>query len=250
MKHNLPDFNTENHNPKPNTGFVVPQNYFEVSEQNHINKIEAEVELKPFTIINEIKKATPFDVPANYFEENENKVSTHIEQLQYSHLAAIAKTNGIETDELFFEKQAQAIKEKIEREEEHSVFNTHAAIEKKNPFTISETYFNQNVNIVAEKAIEGETKNRIGKTIQLNWQSVAVAASVCGVLIILYTSKPSVNKVMDTDCKTLACLEKKELLNEHTLTELDEENLYDLVDVESLNKAMVDSTQNNAIEKK
>jgi hypothetical protein len=49
------------------------------------------------------------------------------------------------------------------------------------------------------------------------------------------------------DCKTLACLEKNELLNEKNIRDFDEDNLYEMVDVEQLDKQISEKETSDSV---
>jgi hypothetical protein len=69
-----------------------------------------------------------------------------------------------------------------------------------------------------------------------------MAFALSFVLVIGFTAIWYLNKndspIQTGDCKTLACLEKNELLNENNIRDFDDENLYDMVDEEMLDKQM------------
>ena len=64
----------------------------------------------------------------------------------------------------------------------------------------------------------------------------------------IYKSNPI---IQSGDCKTLACLEKNELLNDNNIRDFDDENLYDMVDVDVLDKNMSEKeTATDSLNKK
>ena len=58
-----------------------------------------------------------------------------------------------------------------------------------------------------------------------------------GASAFFYLNQPD-EIINPADCKTLACLEKAELLRELKMTDLSDENLYELVDVDDLDEQL------------
>jgi hypothetical protein len=120
-------------------------------------------------------------------------------------------------------------------------FATLYSLEKQNAFEVNADYF----DTVADKVkarIYDNGKSKVSVLEQLFLLILKPKYSISfGVILItgIATAFYFNNKTTalpDGDCKTLACLEKREMLNEHTIREMDDDNLYDMVDVDKLDK--------------
>lgn len=241
--------------------FSLPTRYFDALSDKIKNKIEAEEELSSFALLSEMEKKSAFDVPAGYFSSLENEVEFQAELEEFAELSRIGKPVLKPVSAEYFDKLGAAVTHKIEQQEELKQFETLYSISKQQNFEVSPAYFDTLADKVKERIHSGNSESVLQRIILLIFKPkfavtfglVAVTA-VAGVLYL----KSVNNTVNDGDCKTLACLEKREMLNEHTIREMDEDNLYEMVDVDKLDQqigqaAVADSAKTNTqteIEKK
>lgn len=225
--------------------FVVPQDYFESLAARIIAKVEAANELNEFKTLSSIGKKPLFDVPEDYFNVSQNALEHKYELSQFKNLSAIPKVDFSKMESGYADKLSNKI---LNQEDELKDFKTLSSIPKKNEFEIKPEYFEKLENQVKEK-YDSVNDSQQGRVITffkaISNPKFAVAASIAlliGVSAIWYATRPE--SIIDApgDCHTLACLEKNELLNEHNIRDFDEENLYDMVDVESLDKQLSDDS--------
>ncbi len=69
-------------------------------------------------------------------------------------------------------------------------------------------------------------------------------AFILGLSFYFYQSSETI--IESGDCKTLACLEKQEILDNNVITHFDEDQLMDLVDVNSLHKQLNPKKENTS----
>lgn len=223
--------------------FTMPTDYFNALEQRIINKIEAAEEASEFSILAGINKQNEFIIPDNYFAKAENILEHKVELEGLSELSKITKpVLKLFTSE-YLNSLTETITNKITLQDELKEYATLYSLEKENAFAISADYFDTIADSVKEK-VHSKSKVRISiidnilAFIFKPKYSVAFGILVIiGVSSVIYFNK---NKtvITDGDCKTLACLEKREMLNERTVREMDDENLYDMVDVDKLDEQL------------
>lgn len=258
MENNDYNLNDEPNLPLDNNGknpFGLPKDYFSKFEDNLKKKIELENELQEFPILSSIEKVKSFIVPANYFESTENSLEYKTELESYSKLQSIKKPvfTGLEED---YKKQLDsAINYKIEIVEELKSYETLYSIDKVNSFVVSENYFESVADRVKEKIYSVKEKNKSIIEIVLEIIFGKTMAFSFGLFLIIGLSvffyKTPENIVESGDCKTLACLERNEILNNNkVITNFDEDQLMDLVDVNTLNEQLNSKKENTSTKKK
>lgn len=235
--------------------FVLPQGYFESLSAKVINRIEAEEELKQYAALYAIAKQSYFIVPENYFIKNENLLEYRYELTTFNALAKTPKPILKPLTEEYLDTLSAKILKQIEVADELKQYSTLAELKKENAFAVNADYFESVADKVKERYHSTNTQkiSIIEQVLGFIFKpKMAFAYSVvliAGIGIFFYFIKPNtaVIPAETGDCKTLACLERKELLNEHTIQNLDEENLYDLVDADQLDKQLSDTKDSTAI---
>jgi hypothetical protein len=227
--------------------FSVPEGYFEKLSERLIDKVELKEELEEFSRLSAITKKIAFEIPPDYFKSNENALEYQFELSAFKQLDKIKSTLKTNEKEEYFEILDKKLIDKIEIEEEVNEFKLLSKIEKKNNYFVDSEYFETIADHVKEKKYsEVMQPSIIERLIQFMLKpKIALAYSVVIILAIgwsLYYNN-SDNKVIPGDCKTLACLEKNELLNEQNMSDFNEDNLYDEVDVEVLDKKLSGTTE-------
>lgn len=229
--------------------FAIPDSYFEFLSDRVIAKIELHNELAAFHELSHISKKIMFEVPQDYFATNEDKLEYKFEMSAYKELEKIkAQVRKADYQE-YFETINQQLLNRIEVTDELKEYKLLKAINKENNFIVDPQYFEDIADRVKER--------RYAEINQSSWierllsfvlkPQVALAYSVIFILAIgltLYYNNTG-QKVVSGDCKTLACLEKNELLNEQNMRDFDVENLYDEVDVDLLDKQISGEDDSN-----
>jgi len=223
--------------------FALPAAYFERLPGRIVAKMEAAEELKEFDTLAAINRKLVFTVPVNYFIASANLAEYRYELAAFPQLSAVkrSRVEELQTDYFadFEAKMAKRLLQNAELEE----FAALNAIEKKNTFAVTPDYFDTVAGNVKEKYYAAE-RSRV-PVFEKIWQFVfnpRVAVSFAAVVVIgiatVWNASQTDHVLPAGDCKTLACLEKNELLNEQTLRDFDDENLYDMVDVDALDEQL------------
>jgi len=243
--------------------FVVPTGYFDKLPGFFLNKIEALQELEQYQALSGITSPRPFPkergfvVPQNYFSKNENLLEYRYELTLFSELSKIPKPSLKPLKDEYLNTLSAKILKQTEQAEELKSYAALAAIDKKKPFAVAPDYFDTIADKVKER-YHSEKEQKVSvveQVLSLIFKPrMAFAYSVVlivGIGLAVYFNQPD-KFVQPGDCKTLACLERNELLNDRTMQNLDEENLYDLVDVDELDKQLAGSeavlTESNNID--
>jgi hypothetical protein len=246
MKNNDYNLNDEPNFPLENNDknlFGLPSNYFASFEDKLREKIELQDELEQFPTLSSIEKNAVFEVPGNYFICNENSLEYKTELDAYFILQSIKKLvfEGLEED---YKKQLQSsITHKIEIVEELKDYKLLYSLNKENSFTVSENYFEGVATRVKERifSVNEDRKSIIDVVLDAVFgKAMAFSFGLCliiGVSVFFYQTPENI--IESGDCKTLACLERNEILNNNkVITNFDEDQLMDLVDVNTLNQQL------------
>lgn len=241
-KPNLP-LNNNGKNP-----FGLPDDYFLKFEDQLKQKLELENELTDFSILSSIKKTKVFAVPNQYFESAENTLEYKTELEHYSNLKSITKPLFTSLEEDYKQQFKSSINQKIELADELNSYNVLYSIDKVNAFMVSDTYFEKASELIKQKLVEQKQSkvSVLDKILDVIFgKKLAFAFGLVTIISLsLYFFKPSEKPLDINDCKTLACLEKQEILNNSkVISNFDEEQLMDLVDVNALNKQLNSSQQ-------
>jgi hypothetical protein len=245
MKHhddNLPedpDFSFHKGEKRP---FGLPSDYFLSFEEKLKNRMEAENELKEFQLLSSIKKEQAFAVPEGYFSKAEEQLEYKADLAAYPVLGSLARPAVAALDEDYQKQLIASLSDKAELADELKAYPALHSLDKVNAFTVADAYFD---------SLAGRVKERIHpeKTERLSvWDSVwhvvfgPRTAWAFGLALIIglafYFGQRTETLAEAGDCKTLACLEKNEILNNKAINTFDEEQLIDLVDVNSLGRQL------------
>lgn len=221
--------------------FDAPVNYFDLLESRIINKIELAEEAKEFSVLANIEKVKTFEVPANYFSSLENEIEYKAELEALPELSKIAKPVLKPLAADYFNSLANRVTNKVTATDELKEFATLYALEKENSFVVSPDYFDSVADKIKERV---HAKSRGEVSIIDKILAVVLKPKfglAFGVIVIvgissLYYFNQNKTIIDNGDCKTLACLEKREMLNDHTVREMDDADLIDMVDVDKLDK--------------
>jgi hypothetical protein len=229
------------HNDK--NAFGLPSDYFASFEDKLRKKLESQEELNEYPILSSIPKTNLFTTPADYFAIAENKLEAKSELAAYAQLQSVKPFVPVELDSEYTTHLQSAINYKVELAEELKEYKTLYALDKVNPFIASEVYFESIEERVKNKiyAVK-ETKVSVFNSVLdfIFGKKMAFAFSIVFIISLsLYLYQSSEKPLEMGDCKTLACLERQEILNNNkVISNFDEEQLMDLVDVNKLNQQL------------
>ncbi|MBI3518673.1 MAG: hypothetical protein HY062_04885 [Bacteroidetes bacterium] len=254
MKNNDYNLNDESNLPLDNNGknpFGLPMDYFSKFEDNLKRKIEFEDELKEFPLLSSIQKTNLFTTPETYFNSVTNRLEYQAELESYSTLYTAKKPVFTDLEEEYVKQFHSSLDYKIELTEELKSYNMLYSMDKVYPFTVSEDYFENVATTIKERIYSaGKTKHSVldkvldlifGKTMAFSFG----LAFIIGLAFCFNQHSETIVESGEGDCKTLACLERQEILNNNkVITNLDEDQLMDLVDVNTLNKQLNSKKEN------
>ena len=252
-EHNFENEPNFSFNKKGENPFGLPSDYFLSFEQKIKLKLELENELAEFPLLKSLSKEPVFTLPTTYFDEITNSIEYQAELSAYSKLEALKKPLFKELDAEYTSALKHSINYKIELVDELKSYNTLYQLDKTNPFIVSDNYFesvasNVKDRLYATKAVSVSIIDTVidfvfGKKLAFTCSIILIV----GLSIFIYNS----SKPLQTgNCETLACLEKQEIMNHQSFSNFDDEQLMEMVNVNSLNKQLntttskVDSTQN------
>lgn len=221
--------------------FAIPKGYFDSFSTHLLNRLEHEQELAEFKILAATNRQLKFAVPQNYFSSLANILEYKYELSVYPELTKVAKPALKPLPADYFEALDKKLMDQYELSSELKEFPILSSIEKKNKFQLAPNYFENSLDAVKEKT---HSSTRITPGILEQLFSIflkpKMVFAMAFVLIIGFTTLWNFNTTDITiptgDCKTVACLEKNELLNDNTVNDFNDENLYEMVDVEKLDK--------------
>ena len=225
--------NNSNDNSNENNPFSLPDGYFGSFGKKMMHKIELAEELKEFEILSSLDKKLPFATPENYFASAEAKS----ELSSYPELSAVKKQSVFVTPELYFETSAKAITSKIELTEELRAYPVLSSINKENSFVTPQNYFEGLSHRMRENIYEHAGESAAVKILHLVF-SKKTAYAIAATLVIsfgLYFYN-SGTETVSGDCGTLACLDKKEIIQGNQLLNMDDDALMEMVNTEKLSK--------------
>jgi hypothetical protein len=241
------DFENNDKNRKDGD-FGLPEGYFEKSGRNILNKLEWLEEHKIYSRLSELKNSAPgFIVPEGYFDQSEHK----LELMAYEKLSAKNKETGFIVPLNYLEELEITELSKVMKYEENelSQFIHLSSLEKKNAFAVPENYFESSAEKISSALLE---KSSGAKVIRLSgnrfWYSAAAAvmAAVFGLWIYnqYFKVKPS------GDCGTIACVDKADLVKSKVMDNLDDEDIYNMVDTKKLEENLNGKPSGNKKNKK
>ncbi|MFO0355642.1 MAG: hypothetical protein ACK50A_01715 [Sphingobacteriaceae bacterium] len=212
--------------------FDLPHDYFNRSKTSIFNKIEWQNEHEQYPTLLKFKGSNGFVVPQDYFHSNQHK----FELIDHPVLSSIKKQNAFETPNNYFEEQGKLLEQRFELESELELHTNLSAIEKVLPYTVTDEYFKESKTRLTQL----EPSRGGAKIISLNrkpyWYAAAAVLTIAFSLWI-YNAYFSQTEVIDGDCNTLACIEKRELLK-YKLENLENDELYELVNSKQLEERL------------
>jgi hypothetical protein len=232
------DKNSENNNlnSEPNN-FGLPQGYFQNSANSIINKIEWLEEHKEFPFLAKLKKESGFVVPDDYFAASEHK----LELIDFPQLNALNKTHAFKTPANYFdeaeEKQFVHFYAEIDIEILGEKLST---IPKQANFKVDDNYFGASAEKISTTLLN---EKKGGRIINLFSPKIYYAAAAILTITLCLWFYNHYFMVADTKyCGTLAFVDKIDLLKTKNLENLDNDQLYELVDTKKLEEKLENKT--------
>jgi len=220
----------ENNNLSKDSQFGLPENYFQKSAASVFLKVEWLEEHKHFPKLLAVKNKEVFEVPSNYFTSSEQQ----LELINYPVLKGISKQNGFGTPDHYFE-ETKAIVLATTIGEEESVLR---GFVKQNSFIVKPDYFSKN-----EKRLKDVIQPKTKVVSLFRVRTLAAAAAVIGCILGSWIYMTYFVSTQEEDCGTIACIERRALLNSNSLESLDDEALYELIDPKALQQKLENSTK-------
>jgi hypothetical protein len=225
------DFENNDNNRKDGD-FGLPEGYFEKSGRNIMNKLEWLEEHKIYPRLSELKNSGPgFIVPGGYFDQSEHG----LELMAYEKLSGNQKETGFITPLNYLEELEVAELSKVIKDEENelSLFTHLNSVERKNAFDVPANYFESSAEKISSAA---SGKPAEAKVIKLfgNRYWYSAAAAVMAVVLGLWIYNQYFKVKVNGDCGTLACVDKADLVKSKVMDNLDDEDIYNMVDTKKL----------------
>ncbi len=235
---NEPNFSFENKGEIP---FGLPSDYFASFEEKIKLKLELENELTEFPLLNSISKGPVFKVPLNYFTENYTAMECQAELTFYTKLQTIKKPVFNELEIEYAHSLNQSINQKIELANELKDYQTLYHLDKTNPFVVTEDYFETVGMRMKDKIYSSHDKSVSVFDIIAEFifnKKMAFAFTVIAIIGLSIYLYQSTKPIPISHCETLACLEKLEIINHSSFSNLDDDQLIEMVNIKTLNKQL------------
>jgi hypothetical protein len=210
--------------------FIVPEGYFDFFAARLIARIEVMEELKMFSRLSEIEKRNSYVTPANYFDISKNQIEVKCELSDFSLLSSIPKKS--------LPKSAALSVENIlgkTNDDELKSLKTLSSIRKENTFSVAPDYFETSSASIKTAVLASGKQGRVVSFFVRPKMLLAYAAAIAAIVCAAFYFHNTKPEMVTGDCHTLACLEKNEILNEKTIGDFNEEDLYEMVDADQLN---------------
>ncbi|MBA3682751.1 MAG: hypothetical protein H0W73_16550 [Bacteroidetes bacterium] len=230
--------NNENNgiNQEPSK-FGMPEGYFQKSANSIIQKIEWIEEHKAYPNLSNLKKESGFVVPEKYFNENESK----LELIEFSKLISIDKTNVFKIPANYFE--SVDLSYLLNEENELQGFGKLNSLAKTNNFKVGENYFAVSEEKITAALLNDKKEAKVIKLFSPKLWYAAAAMLTITLGLWLYNHYYKIEELKD--CGTLACVDKVDLVKAKNLENLDNDELYELVDTKKLEEKLEAKPEKN-----
>lgn len=236
--------------------FSSPDGYFDAFSVKLQARLEREEELKAFPVLAGLGQGQAFTVPDSYFTENAGHLEQAAELAEHATLRSLSKPAADALDAAYLEAFEKKLDYKLELADELNDYPVLSSLDKYSGFAVDPDYFEAfagNLHLAAASVPETQLQPSLwarftaavfNPRMVFNL-SCALLLSL-GVWVLLQTDKPA--GLADTgDCKTVACLEPKEILNDHTVRTLTDDNLFDMVDVNALSHQLTNTINTDSL---
>lgn len=247
--HEEPDFSFDRNEKQP---FGLPSDYFNAFEEKLRSRMEAETELSEFPILSGIARQTVFSVPEAYFLSSAESLEAKAEIQGYPNLSQVNKRLAPELDSSYADELFHSVNYRVGLADELSPYKTLYNLDKVNGFALDDNYFETladrvKARVHAAAEVQPTILDRLWLALfneKISWAFGLVF--ILGLAIVFTRQEQNLQE--SGDCKTLACLERDEILNSKAINAFDEEQLMDLVDVNSLQKQLnLDETRKDTL---
>lgn len=232
--------------------FGMPSNYFQAFEDKLKRRLEAESELKECPLLSSISKESVFAVPTDFFTTSEQVVEQCLELSAYPALNSLEKSRMPDLEDSYSLALVELLEYRVSVLEELKPYEKLYMLDKVNAFTVNGDYFDSIADrvktaIYAQPDAPVSVLDRLWIVLFGGRTAWAFGLALIVGLAVYFNGKEK--QLTDSnDCKTLACLERSEILDSKAITNLDEEQLMDLVDVNSLKKQLnLDVSQQDSL---
>jgi flagellar assembly factor FliW len=226
------NFDSEPNFPFDNKGgnpFGLPSDYFASFEEKIKLRLELENELAEFPLLKSISKEPVFSI------------EYQAELTSYPRLETIKKPVFNELEAEYIHSLNQSLDYKIELADELKSYQTFYHLDKINPFVVTEDYFETVASRVKEKIYSSNMQSvSVFDTITefIFGKKTAFAFTAIGLVGLSIYFYQSTKPLPISHCETLACLEKQEIVNHSSFSNLDDDQLIEMVNVKTLNKQL------------
>jgi len=227
----------ENNDPLNSPDFGLPAGYFQKSADSVVNKIDWLEEHKQLPVLLSLQNTNAFKIPLNYFIGSEQSLAL----LDYPILKILAKENGFSTPKNYFEESESLELSKVIGDSEDIL----QKIPKRNNFKVQPDYFGENAQRLEEKVLKRDIKI----ISLLRSASLITAAALLIVALSFWMYNTYFIPVEIKDCGTIACIDKADLLKTNNLENLDNEELYELVNTKELEENLGEGDSKNKLDK-
>lgn len=227
----MEEYENNNQSNKPDK-FGVPEGYFNKSAASIVNKIEWEEEHKTYPLLLKYRKSNGFSLPENYFSSS----GSRLELLDYEKLLSIPRENRFSVPEGYFELSELELLGTIGKVNVDEIVHSKlSGIKQQNNFSTDETYFTAN----EEKLKTLLKKQQSTRVIDLFRKNFAYAAAAVVVITFgIWSYNVFLKEQQEFDCGTIACADRLDLVNGLNFESLDNDELYEMVDVKELEKKL------------
>lgn len=237
--HEEPNFSFQK---EETSAFGMPSDYFASFEEKLRSRMEAEEELSEFPLLASVRKGRVFEVPADYFSHAENVLEYKTELTDHPLLSSFEKPQQPAVEEAYRERFINTLNYRIGLLEELKPYPLLYNMDKAHGFVVEESYFETVADRMKERIHAAPAERSPVLETLWSWLFGGRMAWAFGLALIIglafYFDQKHEADPVSSDCKTLACLERDEILSNKVIMNFDEEQLMDLVDVNALGKQL------------
>ncbi|MEI6022007.1 MAG: hypothetical protein WCR21_12840, partial [Bacteroidota bacterium] len=185
-----------------------------------------------YSILKDLKKENAFVTPDLFFQKSE----LQLELIAYEKLRGLPKHGVFGLPEKYFANGSSNLYENIaitgKDETQYKALNS---IPKSQEFDIPHGYFEKN----KESMLNSLGEKKRAKIVHLSFGQAAMAAAAVLLITLGFWFYPNNKSVVSPDnCGTLACIEKRELLQSKQIENLDDDELFELVNPAKLEQKL------------
>lgn len=227
-----------NSGQQPRERFGVPEGYFGSSAERILRRLDWEDDHVFYPRLKALKSSACFAVPTDYFEKatvlNELVMFPHLRSRKAEQPFGVPGDFFLNSEERFFERCANL-------SEETPIL---LSPEKKSGFTVDRDFFEKS----RQRTVKNVMPERTARVIPLF--RIRIMRAVAAVLFVslgiwIYSSYAD---PVSEDCGTIACVDRKDLLKSGSIDNLENEDLYDMVDVAELEMKLMNGERKKHVD--